>query len=296
MLLAENVFTAFLYRQGNLHALHQISTRIVSFRHLIIFMVSGDKPRQSLLCHDHAVSLPQGKSWTCDSHKRQYMKLTHLELRDTLEFIMNNMQPNTLELGLTLSGVGDIEMAEWLVAPLAGKYAKRLAGSAISFGAHNNFTAWEIARKYAMHAMAKQTTIHGAPFRFMFLPPELRRHILSFTGLVVSGAKVEWLRRGVYRVDFREYGEAGCGREMFNSGIFTQGPCLQRASYCSEFGSGYSQYCRCWFPPTAILLCSRQVYCEAMSVFLDMNEFSETTDSAIFERRADPRSRNEEYV
>lgn len=290
LLLADNVFTACLRRPGDLYYLQKFTDRIASMRRLLIYVKPDDKLDQQLICWCRTRSafkqLP-----ICETHSRPRLRAAFLEFREALELILANTQRGMLELGLILYTGDDVELAKWLLEPLASIRATPLADCAIFLGEKYDLYKSEIARKYATQCIADSTTPVGAAFRFSDLPPELRHLVLSFTDLVVPGDAIECLSAGAYSMHTKG-NELGCGGDELNYGRFPDGSCLHHSFSCAWFACGYSRYCRCWSPPTAILLCSSWMYKEAMAVFFGMNRFVSMSDD-ILSRLQDPRTRNQ---
>lgn len=283
LLLAHNVFTAVQDRPGDLYYLRQSVDRIRAIRHLLIWVKPTDKLDQSLLCLSRGTVtlLPSRIRPTCQKHTRSHTKEAFLEFRETLKFILANTKPGTLELGLMLFVDNDVELADWLLSPLLKIETHPLADCAIFLGKKYIAEKAELIHKYTSKSIANpRITTPSVPFRFANLPLELRRLVLSFTDLVVPGDKIEWLPSGEWSMQIDPSHELGCGYGDLNYGRFPNGSCLHDYFSCAFHTCGRSQYCRCWGPPVAILLCSRWLYKDAMSVFLHMNTFVTLPDWA----------------
>lgn len=284
ILFADNVFTAALHRPGFLYRLRQSAGKIRVMRRLLIHARPDEKRNQSLLCcHRGAVaSLPEQRPACQDHHHtRPHTRQNFLDFRETLKLVLANAQPGTLELGLSLFAGNDIELADWLLSPLLDKEAPLLAECAIDLGTGYKADRADLIHKYTTQSVIKPTnTAPRVPFRFADLPPELRRLVLSFMDIVVPGERIEWLPSGAWSMHIDPEHDLGCRHDMLNWGMFPDGPCLHHGFFCAFWGSGRSQYCCCWGPPVAILLVSRWLYREAMSVFLQMNTFVSTPDWA----------------
>lgn len=291
ILLAHNVFTAVLQRPGDLYHLCQSADWIRSMRHLLIYVKADEKMDQSLLCFCPGMAAPSllEQPSICQTHIRSHMKEIFLEFREILKFILANTLSGTLELGLILFVDNDMELADWLLSPLLEKEAPSLADCAISLDKKYSADKAQLIYKYTTQSIANpRITTPNQPFRLADLPPELRRLVLSFTDLVVPGDEIEWLPPGMWTMHFNLWHELGCGYDELEMGRFPDGSCLHHNFSCAFSSSGRSQYCRCWGPPVAILLCSRWLYNEAMSVFLDMNTFTALPDWAGRFREEEP--------
>lgn len=283
ILLGDNVFTAVLKRPGDLSHLHQSTERIRAIRRLLIYVKSDEEQYQTLVCLHFGTALlsPSETQPACQEHTHKHMGETFLEFRQTLKFILANTQPGTLELGLMLYVYDDLELADWLLSPLLHKEAPPLADCAIYLGDKYKADKADLIHKYTTQSIIKPTnTTPSASFRFADLPLELRCLVLSFTDLVVPADKIEWVSPGAWSMHIDSNHELGCGHSDLNYGRFPNGSCLHHNFSCAFWTCGRSQYCRCWGPPTAILLCNRWLYNEALYVFFHMNCFVSMPDWA----------------
>lgn len=286
ILLANNVFTAVLHRPGDLYHLRQYADKIMLMRHLLIYVMPHERMHQSLLCLCPGMAVPSLSEQRpiCQTHTRPHIKEAFLDFRETLKLILANTQPGTLELGLLLFVQNDLELADWLLLPLLETEAPLLADCAIYLHTEYKYKAdiAELIYKYTTQSRASpRITTPSQPFRFADLPSELRRLVLSFTDLVVPGDAIEWLPSyEAWSMHIDPDQELGCGYGELEIGRFPEGSYLHHGFSCAFKTCGRSQYCRCWGPPVAILLCSRWLYKEAMSVFLAMNTFIALPDWA----------------
>lgn len=202
----------------------------------------------------------------------------------TAKYLSSRISPRTLELCLVCDmDQGEADLATQVVAPLA--LLSELKDCHVRLCRDLNNELAQIARNAALQACHKmppkpRSPPSPAPSHFMYLPRELRLHILEYTDLVTPGKEVMWnrVRRG-YQDPF--------GKCTTAWGIEYEGG-LQRyydsiGCFCRRRHAAFSSSCRCWAPPTPLFLVCRALLEDARLVFFSQNLFvvSDTLASSI---------------
>lgn len=133
-----------------------------------------------------------------------------------------------------------------------------------------------LARDTAVHVQGRDLAANPDPFRFFGLPVEIRRHILTYTDLVTPHRKVEWDSERGFRASFIfcECDGSVCQEEDLHQGrsfipCFSDEPTT--GNYCKRYHRSHSARCNHGFGALSLLLTSRAMYEEALSVFYELN-------------------------
>lgn len=127
-------------------------------------------------------------------------------------------------------------------------------------------------------------------FPFLKLPAELRRRILSFTNLIVPERDITCSVFDGFGIPEQPIKQMACLLQDFDGDYCLLNP-LSDFRFCARFANAYSRHCHCWFPERSIMKCNKQLYREAMEVFLDMNTFAKPCPSWLQLRRLEPSAR-----
>ncbi|KAK3900208.1 hypothetical protein C8A05DRAFT_17459 [Staphylotrichum tortipilum] len=124
---------------------------------------------------------------------------------------------------------------------------------------------------------------HAPLPHLLMLPPELRLRILEYTDLVTPWKEVYWSRLSRYGITRARCEEQlsgnKCPQEFHGGCQFAQ--CRDRTPwphpsigcFCRRTHTAASSACRCWAPPTALLLVCKTLYSEANRVLYSKNRF-----------------------
>lgn len=157
-----------------------------------------------------------------------------------------------LELKL-MCDVPDARAARTILQPLQ---SVRLAKCAIRLQSHPNAELKSVARHTVLH-VTRSGLETGSHFRFLDLPPELRRHVLSFTDLITPEQEISW-----QPTSFR----------LHDSNIRRMGHTWTANRLCSQVYAAFP-LCECWEPPTPMFLVCRAMLQDARAVFYSSNRF-----------------------
>lgn len=146
------------------------------------------------------------------------------------------------------------------------------------------------ARETVLQVQARDPT-PSKPFRFFDLPEELRRHIFTYTDLVVPYRKVHWDPESGFRAQFIfcECDGSVCldedlhaGRKFLHCGAVSK----ITGDFCMRYYGSYSSRCKHGSSPLSLLLTSRAMYNEAIDFFYASNRVvilpDWNTERAIF--------------
>ncbi|KAF2718521.1 hypothetical protein K431DRAFT_348638 [Polychaeton citri CBS 116435] len=221
------------------------------------------------------------KGWrrTCEQYLRPHIAL-----------------PSQLRLNFTCD-VGDVETGTKAVQPLlSGTPQTLLAGCSIRLcrkpDPELSALAETTVNLLIRGGRALKMSANGAQvsFRFMDLPTELRLCILEFTNLVLPSDEVEWNAvHGYYHklrmTDRHERRFPTINKSMYHSRDMPYAEaekisCWRKeprliGCFCKVHHAAYSsiQLCQCWSPPTPIVLVSRSMQDDGLSIFFRQNRF-----------------------
>ncbi|KAI1774983.1 hypothetical protein F4818DRAFT_57464 [Hypoxylon cercidicola] len=140
----------------------------------------------------------------------------------------------------------------------------------------DNARACEIAWEASARAKGFDPNLRTGPFRFFYLPAEIRRRILEYSDLVTPLKEVCWDANHGFCI---KISQAGCGGDDCDASLYRgcrflfceplDGP--ETGYICRRYRSGYSSRCQCWVAPRALFLVNRSFYGEAMQVLYSCN-------------------------
>lgn len=216
------------------------------------------------------------------------------EWQDTLtNYILVNLHPR-LQLHI-VADTGDIEAAQLVLDPLLNLPTAPIAACSIRLGPRGNPELQSLADRAALTATG--TYRADEPFRFLDLPHELRRHILTYTDLVTPSCEVAWYPAGPFnrapafvvrdgesgrcarpnhdiddegRYDMAYHAHRGCQHRQCWRAV-GQTSCFCRRRHAAA--STARNRCRCWEPPLSLFLVCRAVRAESLAVFFRYNRF-----------------------
>ena len=138
------------------------------------------------------------------------------------------------------------------------------------------------ARNMVMKILGHKTR-PTEPFRFFDLPLELRREVLQYTNLVTPLRQVQWSQKLGFHLEFADDWENDNDPEAVAEQVWQEVEYSFRFRHCqrlrdsqvvvicARFSGGYSSRCNCWTPPVSLMLTSRRMYEEAVSIFYSEN-------------------------
>lgn len=194
----------------------------------------------------------------------------------TAAYIFAHILPSTLNFGLACD-VSTLEAAQLILAPLST--APPFASCAIRLAQKPDLTLQALARDTAATTTTSDSHVNLAPpFPFLRLPPELRKHVLSFTDLISPLQEIQYSMKRAYHLYYSSWrcGEEDCLEHLHHA--CDSRNCWQRAQgvigcFCTVVHSAFWTGCRCWRPPTPIFLVSMEMRSLATEVFFEGNRF-----------------------
>ena len=127
----------------------------------------------------------------------------------------------------------------------------------------------DMSKELVSFLTGQPITTHGS-FPFAKLPREIRKMVLQHTDLVVKRDVTQWLTDGILVSNGRiQPRKRCCGR------------CTDalESCCCPVRVAGFSQRCRCWQTPSALLYVSREVCADALEILYSQNRFVFTEDA-----------------
>ena len=203
------------------------------------------------------------------------------EWQSTASYVMAHIKPSTLQLHFVCD-VADQDTAMQVLEPFLN--VRTLASCAIRLGSHPDSLLRDLASKTATRAAGCPPYRSESPFRFLDLPPEIRRQVLEYTDLITPLCEVAWNPEKAF---FLEYvlcicrGSKKCPPNLHNACQFRN--CWRYSEYgcfCHRHHAAFSPHCRCWSPPTPLFLVCRALQEEAQAVFFMKNRFVVTPSTA----------------
>lgn len=168
-----------------------------------------------------------------------------------LHRVAASMSSRELELNLVCD-VTDARAARTILQPLQDL---RIAKCAIRLRGQPDAELKSIARQTVLH-VTRPDQIPQGHLRFLDLPPELRRHILSFTDLTTPDQEVLWEPTSFQLKDsFLRKHHTWTGNPL-----------------CSRVHATFP-LCECWEPPTSLFLVCHTMLQDARAVFYSSNRF-----------------------
>ena len=194
------------------------------------------------------------------------------EWQSTARYVMAHVQPFNLQLHLVCD-VEDLEGAALAIEPLSG--TQTLLNCALRLSRQPDPLLQDLARQTATRAMGRCLDQPESPFRFLALPPELRRQVLEYTDLVTPLCEVEWNPEKGYYLYYRGCGGSyDCPDDLHVACQFRN--CWGSSyigCFCRRSHAAFSSNCHCWSPPTSLFLVSRLLLEDAQEVFFTRNRF-----------------------
>ena len=253
-------------------------TALASLRHLAVHLNVASCEADGPCCNAYP-----GRSKSCDEHdlplsvsiKRNQTILNEWTL--TAACIFKHIRPSTLHFHFVCD-TSIPSIGQRVLAPLST--VQPLASCAIRLARKPDPILKELARDTALHAMCRDDpATSAAPFPFLDLPPELQKHILSFTDLVSPLSEIQYSPTRAYHLYYSAWrcdGTMECPLSIHRGCAFRN--CWERAvgkngCFCSVEHAAFWMQCRCWTPPTALFLVSKAVLENAREVFLGANRF-----------------------
>ncbi|KAI4867002.1 hypothetical protein F4820DRAFT_415137 [Hypoxylon rubiginosum] len=192
----------------------------------------------------------------------------------TARQILSRIEPGMLKLYL-ISDTGDSQETRAVCQPLL-EFPGKLKDCRLRLGSTRQHRLSILALDTVTRIQGGDPDVRKRPFRFPDLPFEIRRQILEYTDLVTPYNQVQWnSSRGFHGICDRchcglQHGEI-CHSRFHWFGWYTQWDSIETGPFCRRRRSVYSSDCYCWSPPDGLMLASRAVYQEAMSVFYSCN-------------------------
>ncbi|QKX53172.1 uncharacterized protein TRUGW13939_00248 [Talaromyces rugulosus] len=184
------------------------------------------------------------------------------EWKRASEMLAARITPGRLHLQL-ICYVENFNTGETMVAPLAKLPV--LKNCSISLGSNNGLAELaRISRLRAKGVLLRNVEYVEKPFRYEYLPCEIRLIILENTGLVPGGGKICWTTKHGYSLQNSDW----ClnHHDLRNSVYYY--------CYCNTYhASAVSKQCLCWEPPVALWQVSRAFREDALRVFFGKNRF-----------------------
>lgn len=278
---SRNRFFLRYQERQTLHPLQSLSkAAIAALTHLTVHLNAAS-------CHAGGPCTNiHGVEWAATQGHDKSLVLSSSQDRMKLEcwqaaanHIFSQAKPNNLRLYFVCD-VADINVAAGKQAVEPFRKAPTLADCAIRLGHRPNAALQKIAHETTLRATARHTSHLGSPFRFLDLPFELRRHILSFTDLITPLSEVYWNPSKGYHLQYVQWRCSGdsmfeqCPSHMHDGCQFRN--CWQYANigcFCRRYHSAYWAKCQCWAPPKTLFLVCQRMKKEAEAVFFENNQF-----------------------
>lgn len=258
-------------------------TALASLDHLTVHLTTTSCEAGYPCCNVYP-----GRPKSCDEHdralgvstKREEIILNEWTL--TAAYIFRYIRSSTFHFHFVCD-ISNLDTGQRVLAPFST--APPLASCAIRLARRPDPILQKLAQVTALRAMGRHlpmTLITDAlPFRFLALPPELRKYILYFTDLVSPLSEIQYSPTRAYHLYYSAWSCSGsdpmdCPASSHHACAFRN--CWQRAGayigcFCSAVHAAFWMECRCWRPPAALFLVSKAVLEDAREVFLGSNRF-----------------------
>ena len=224
-----------------------------------------------------------GRPKTCDRHDRRPLGNSTLldqavirEWRQTAAYIFSKMNLPSLNFHFVCD-VSNHKAAQQVLE--AFSTVPPLASCAIRLARRPDDALQELARVTALHAIGhrRQAPI-GSHFRFLDLPPELRRHILEYTDLVAPLKEIQWSPDRRFHLFYDRWccsGDENCPPRLHQACQLRN--CWEwtgsTGCFCSGVHSAFWKGCQCWKSPSALFLVCRAMLEDVRMVFFLQNRF-----------------------
>ena len=220
------------------------------------------------------------KPHNCHQHDRplRISSLSHRAILHKWKSLAMQIMAHTTPYNLRLHfvcDVEDLEAAFQAVEPLLS--TRTLADCAIRLGRKPNPRIQDLACTTATRAKGNVPDRRKSPFRFLDLPPELRRQIFEYTDLVTPLCEVEWNPKDGFYLRYSTWrcaGDLECPPNIHRACEFRN--CWESRTvgcFCRRFHAAFSSICHCWSPPTYLFLVCHAVLEDSRMVFFEKNRF-----------------------
>ncbi|KAG8627869.1 hypothetical protein KVT40_003742 [Elsinoe batatas] len=199
---------------------------------------------------------------------------------DVVDRLAASATPGQLDLTF-ICDVLDYRLAVKFATPLLTLPA--LKDCAIRLGATKDERITTLAKSIALRCMDKIDRSRLSSFRWADLPREIKLLVLEYTDLVTPMNEVNWSPSAKFHLIYSGmYGQRGAiYSDTYHPSLFLHdcSPGTDDGCFCSRYHSAYHVFCKCWSPPIALMLTSKEMLADSQEIFYKSNKFVALPDS-----------------
>ncbi|KAI1750026.1 hypothetical protein F4782DRAFT_511049 [Xylaria castorea] len=220
------------------------------------------------------------------SQPRTFLPISTEKIRrwhDAAQHILSHASPGALSLHLVCGTHEEVLIHDTLRPLLAT--AGTLKACDLRFSSRSCYRLSSLARESVLRIEGRSVELEFCkkPFRFFDLPPEIRIAILKYTDLVTPGCQISWKMMLGFRIHYRKadhrrlslLNDIPWAQKLLHSNQFrlcaTKTENHKFTDFCICVGSAYSARCKCWSPPSSLMLVSREFYAHAIHTLYSCN-------------------------